>query len=141
MIDKYVPACIKLFAHISSSFSRISGSMLNFTGLKTAERIPSRNNTKRRIHIFLKTKPQNAKSKTANWRILTIFTITSFLYLSVISPAVAENNKNGSIKTATIRETIRDLLFSLKEIRSKTTKVAKADLKKLSLKMPRNWEA
>ena len=68
-----------------------------------------------------------------------IFITTSFLYLSEISPAVAENSNDGNINTAIKNDAKKYFVPPDSCVAPSIMYVAKAILKKWSLNIPKNW--
>ena len=74
------------------------------------DNIPDTNKTITKHHILFNKKQAIATKATKSCASFTNFITISFLYLSIISPAIAEKSREGSINTAIKDEAINNLV-------------------------------
>ena len=113
-----VPPSTYPFAVTSSSFCTSWGRMLYFTGPKKAAWVPSRNSIASMNGTCSPASASPAAAMRINSAALSICTRRVFSNRSTMTPAVAENRKNGSIKRPPPIETIVGPLYSDKASRS-----------------------
>ena len=119
-----------VFPATSCSCSKSSGTALYLAGENKVESIPAKNKTINKIVTLCNKKPAIPIKANTNCADFTILIIISFLYLSAISPAVAEKSKDGNINTAIRNDAKKYLEPCDKEFVPNIMYMAKAILKK-----------